>query len=97
VLGTWRRAFGPKRMGPCDIHLGGWILDLRMLGLRGILHGGWLWTQTHMLSRSIGASNYLDIRDLGTRGHVPHSERSTLHVDTWRMNHHGRGSIGIIT
>jgi hypothetical protein len=59
VLGTWRRALSPKSMGPCDIHLGGWILDLRMLGLRSILHGGWLWTQTHMLRRSIGASNYL--------------------------------------
>jgi hypothetical protein len=55
VLGTWRRALSPKRLGPCDIHLGGWTLDLRMFGLRSILHGGWLWAQKNLLRRSVKA------------------------------------------
>jgi len=44
-------------MGLCVIKFVGWILDLRLLALRSILHGGWGWAQTNMLRRSIRASN----------------------------------------
>jgi len=54
ALSTWR-ALSPKKIGPSDIYLGGYKLDLRMFGLRNILHGGWLWTQAQMLRRSIEA------------------------------------------
>jgi hypothetical protein len=40
VLGNWRRPLSSWSLGPCDIYLRGWTLDLRMLGLRSKLHGG---------------------------------------------------------
>jgi hypothetical protein len=31
ALGTCRRAFSPRSLGPCDIYLEGWTLDLEGL------------------------------------------------------------------
>lgn len=39
ALGTWRRELSLKILGPCDIHFGGWIPDLRTPRLRSIIHG----------------------------------------------------------
>ena len=55
ALGTWRRAFSPRSIGPCAIHLRGYTLDSRTLGLRSILLGGWFWSWISMLKTSIGA------------------------------------------
>jgi hypothetical protein len=41
VLGTWRRELSPWSLGRCDIYLGGWTLELEMLGLGSIVHGDW--------------------------------------------------------
>ena len=55
ALGTWRRAFSPRSIGPCAKPLRGYTLDSRTLGLRSILHGGWFWTWISMLKTNIGA------------------------------------------
>jgi hypothetical protein len=55
ALATWTRAFSPRNIETCDIHLRGWTLDSRTLGLRSILHGGWLWSWISILKTRIGA------------------------------------------
>jgi hypothetical protein len=99
ALGTRRLALDAKSMRPCDIHLGGWKLDLRTLGLRSTLLGGWLWSVMYMFVEK----HYSMVIKMA------HVEKNWAHERTCGTqlggrpcmrtlgNHHGRSSIGPTT
>lgn len=93
-----KRALSPWILGPCDIYLGGWTLDLNDAWVEE--HTSWRLVKDRdtMLKRSIRA-----LRSHGThessignmRGHVPQLDERHLAWDHLEASHHGRGSIGL--